>query len=58
MPDGEFETLAGLLLDRIGSIPAVGDSVDIDGWAFTVTAMDRRRIATVRVVPPVASEPT
>jgi CBS domain containing-hemolysin-like protein len=52
MPDGEYETLAGLLLDRFGSIPVVGDVISVDDWSFFVTEMDRHRIVTVRVVPP------
>ncbi|GAA1228011.1 hemolysin family protein [Prauserella halophila] len=49
MPDGDYETIAGLILERLGRIPAADDSVDIDGWRLTVTEMDRHRIAEVRV---------
>jgi CBS domain containing-hemolysin-like protein len=49
LPDGEFETLAGYLLDRLGHIPTVGEQVVDDGWTFTVVSMDRRRIETVQV---------
>jgi putative hemolysin len=48
-PDAGFETLAGFLLHQFGHIPAVKDSVDHDGRRFTVTQMDRNRIATVLV---------
>ncbi|NLU84549.1 hemolysin family protein [Rhodococcus sp. HNM0569] len=30
LPDTDAETLAGLVLDRFGGLPAVGDAVDID----------------------------
>ncbi len=43
------ETLAGLLLARFGHIPAEGEVVDLDGRRFQVVAMDRHRIARVRV---------
>lgn len=43
------ETLAGLLLTRLGHIPAPGESVEIGGRRFTVVEVDRRRIAKVRV---------
>lgn len=49
MPDGDYETIAGLLLERLGKIPDVGDSVDIDGWRLIVAGMDRHRIAEVNV---------
>ena len=43
------ETLAGLLLARLGHLPAPGESVEIHGRRFTVVEVDRRRIAKVRV---------
>lgn len=49
MPDGDYETIAGLILERLGKIPAAGDSADVDGWRLTVTEMDRLRIAEVGV---------
>ncbi|HKD05203.1 MAG TPA: hemolysin family protein [Bryobacteraceae bacterium] len=44
-----FETIAGYMLFKLGHIPAVGESVAIDGRSFTVSAMDRNRIARVRI---------
>jgi CBS domain containing-hemolysin-like protein len=58
LPDGEFETLAGYLLDRLGHIPTVGEQVVDDGWTFTVVTMDRRRIDTVQVSPPPSPAPS
>jgi CBS domain containing-hemolysin-like protein len=49
MPPGEYETLAGLVLARLGRIPEVNDEVRIDGWRITVMAMDRHRVAELRV---------
>lgn len=49
MPEGEYETLAGLMLDRLGRIPEVGDEVRVDGWRLTVMLMDNKRIAELRV---------
>ncbi|MDQ6698520.1 MAG: hemolysin family protein [Actinomycetota bacterium] len=48
MPDGEFETLAGFVLDRLGHIPTEGEVLTVDGWSFTVAEMDRHRVAVVR----------
>jgi putative hemolysin len=44
-----FETLAGFLLFQLGSIPKVKDSIEYGGRRFTITEMDRNRIATVLV---------
>ena len=49
MPDGEYETLAGLVLARLGRIPDVGDEVRVDGWRITVMLMDKHRIADLRL---------
>ncbi len=52
IPDGEYETLAGFLLDRLGHIPGAGEIVVFEGWTLRVESMDRRRIAEVRVQSP------
>jgi CBS domain containing-hemolysin-like protein len=49
MPEGEYETLAGLVLEHLGRIPEVGEEVRVDGWRLTVMRMDRNRIAELRV---------
>jgi CBS domain containing-hemolysin-like protein len=49
MPEGDYETVAGLVLERLGRIPDVGDEVELDGWRLIVTRMDRRRIADLRL---------
>lgn len=49
MPEGDYETVAGLVLQRLGRIPDVGDEVEVNGWRLTVMRMDRRRIADLRL---------
>jgi putative hemolysin len=51
LPEGPYETVAGYVLATLGRLPAVGDEVEIDGHKLTVTEMDGRRIARVRVGP-------
>lgn len=53
LPDGEYETLAGFVLDRLGHIPDVGEGVVFDGWSIDVLEMDRHRVSTLRVIEPV-----
>ena len=50
MPEGDYETLAGLVLARLGRIPDVGDEIRVDSWRVTVMRMDRHRVAELRVV--------
>jgi CBS domain containing-hemolysin-like protein len=52
VPEGEYETLAGFVLDRLGRIPDVGDRFDYERWLIEVVEMDRRRIARVRLTAP------
>ncbi|HKY14008.1 MAG TPA: hemolysin family protein [Microthrixaceae bacterium] len=52
MPDGEYETLAGFVLDRLGRIPDIGDEVVHDGWHLVVGVKRRHRIVSLIVTPP------
>lgn len=52
VPEGEYETLAGFVLDQLGHIPAGGESFEYDGWRIMVVDLDRRRVAMVRLVAP------
>jgi CBS domain containing-hemolysin-like protein len=52
LPEGPYETLAGFLLSRLGHIPVVGESLEDNGWEFTVMEVDRHRVEQVRVVAP------
>jgi putative hemolysin len=45
----EYVTVAGLFLHRLGSVPVIGQSVAVEPYRVTVTAMAGRRIARVRI---------
>lgn len=47
LPEGDYVTIGGYMLDGLGHIPAPGETVRVDGWELTVQEMDKRRIATV-----------
>ena len=49
LPEGHYETAAGYVLAALGDLPSVGDSVQIAGHTITVTELDGRRIARLRV---------
>jgi putative hemolysin len=49
LPDGPYETLAGFVMAMLGHVPTVGEKVEISGFEMTVTELDGRRIARVRV---------
>lgn len=46
---GESDTLAGLLLEVMGRIPAKDESIEFDNFTFRVEAADKRRIKRIHV---------
>lgn len=59
LPEGEFETVAGFILERLGRLAKRGDEVTHGGWNLRVAAVKRRRILSVDVKrPPEILEPT
>ena len=50
LPRGEYTTAGGLFMAVAGRIPDEGDTVMVDGAAFTVLQMDRNRVDRIRVV--------
>lgn len=52
IPEGEYETVAGFVLERLGRIPQERDALLFEGWRIEVAEMDKRRIARVRVTAP------
>ncbi|MDR1398249.1 MAG: hemolysin family protein [Desulfarculales bacterium] len=49
-PHEEYETIAGLLSDRLGHIPAMGEKIDFNGWEFTVLKADARAVRQVKAI--------
>ena len=49
LPEGSYQTVAGLVLDRLGHIPEPGDHVTVAGWRLEVTAMQRRVVTQLLV---------
>jgi CBS domain containing-hemolysin-like protein len=50
LPDDEFDTLGGLVYDRLGKVPATNDEVTVDGCLIRVMTTEGRRIRKVRLV--------
>lgn len=51
-----FSTIAGLILDRLGHIPLIGDKTDWEGLELEVVDMDGQRIDRVLVSPKPAKD--
>jgi putative hemolysin len=55
LPDSaEFETVAGFMLDRLGSVPKGGEVVTTGDHRLTVVDVERNRISKVKVEKAVA----
>jgi putative hemolysin len=57
VPRGTWDTVAGFVLERLGRLATVGDSVELEGATIQVTAMDRRRISELLVTKHPDAEP-
>jgi putative hemolysin len=57
LPEGPYETAAGYVLAVLGDLPSPGDCVQVNGHTITVTELDGRRIARLRVAPVAAVPP-
>jgi magnesium and cobalt exporter, CNNM family len=57
LPQGPYETVAGYLMAVLGHLPQVGEMTMVGGHRLSVTEVDGRRVARVRVTPPPVPEP-
>ena len=49
LPEGDYDTLGGFIMDRLGRIPTEQETVTYENLAITVLKMDDRRIDTVHI---------
>ncbi|MCW2163591.1 putative hemolysin [Microbacterium hydrothermale] len=49
LPRGASDTVAGFVVERLGRLARVGDTVEVDGATLQVSAVDRRRVAELLV---------
>jgi magnesium and cobalt exporter, CNNM family len=51
LPEGDWDTIGGLLYHHLGHVPVEGESVVVDGWQLTAQRIQGRRIGRVRITP-------
>ncbi|KAA3661198.1 MAG: HlyC/CorC family transporter [Calditrichaeota bacterium] len=49
LPLGEYETIAGLVISRLGKVPTVGDYLDLAECRIIVTRATRKSVSMVRI---------
>jgi CBS domain containing-hemolysin-like protein len=50
LPGGDYETIGGLVMDRLGRLPRRGDVVEDEGWRLKVLTTIGRRVGEVEVI--------
>ncbi|MFI0153810.1 hemolysin family protein [Streptomyces lydicus] len=58
LPDGPYETLAGLIATELGRIPAAGDRLEVAGWTMEVLDASGHRAARVLLHAPLPGSST
>jgi len=49
LPEGDWDTVGGLIYSRLGHVPVEGETVDLNGWRLTAQRIQGRRIGRVRM---------
>ena len=49
LPDGEFDTVAGFILDKLGHIPHEGETLDYEDLKIEVIEMRNLKIETIKI---------
>jgi len=47
LPEGDYETVAGFVLEQLGHIPREGETVTLDGYRITVSEVKGVKIESV-----------
>jgi CBS domain containing-hemolysin-like protein len=51
LPDGDWDTVGGLLFNVLGRVPVEGESVEVDGLTLVAERVEGNRIGRIRIVP-------
>lgn len=57
LPEGDWDSVGGLVFSELGRVPEVGDEVEADGALLRVEKMDGRRVGALRIIRVAADEP-
>lgn len=50
LPEGDWDSVGGLLLDQLGHVASEGESAEVDGYVLRAERVQGRRIGKVRLV--------
>ncbi len=49
LPGGDYDTIGGLVINKLGHLPKRGESVEVEGFRFTVVRADSRKIRLLNI---------
>jgi putative hemolysin len=52
LPEGDWDTVGGLVYTQLGHVPHEDESVVINGWTLSAERVQGRRIGRIRISPP------
>lgn len=52
----EYDTVGGFMFGTLEHVPAIGESLEFDGWKFVVESLEGRRITTVKLSPVIGTD--
>jgi putative hemolysin len=58
LPRGEYTTVAGLMLDRLGRVPEPNESIEIDDYRLDALDVTQNAITKVRIAREASPKPT
>ncbi|MCL2065252.1 MAG: hemolysin family protein [Candidatus Cloacimonetes bacterium] len=50
LPEGDYETIAGLIISTLATIPKQGQKININGYTFEIVEVTNKKIKKVRIV--------
>ncbi|MGH9061827.1 MAG: hemolysin family protein, partial [Acidimicrobiales bacterium] len=56
LPEGDWDTVGGLILSQLGHVPVEGEMVECDGHSLAAERVQGRRISRVRIRPAVGAD--
>ncbi len=56
--DEHYDTVGGWVFTRLGRVPAIGETLELDGMTIEIVQADERRVARLRITIPSAVDPT
>ena len=56
LPEGDYVTVAGLLMDKLEHVPVVGEKIEIEGYTLEVVSAAAAKVLEVRITAPAQTE--